>query len=222
MRRRELRRTRRSAPTPDLRRSRGRSSGLVRGLGEHAGRPSRRCVQPRVDGGARAGMNRIRLTVVETHPVQYNAPWYRYVAQHCHEIDLTVLYASRPTPSQQAVDFRRPFQWDTRLLDGYRSRVVRESRPDDRFDSDSYRGLDVPEIGAALLETQPHVALIAGWHSVTQMRAMTACRANRVPVLYRGDSHLGTRPGGVTGLLWRVKTRALRARHAPHIALGQR
>jgi glycosyltransferase involved in cell wall biosynthesis len=167
-------------------------------------------------------MNRIRLTVVETHPVQYNAPWYRYVAQHCDEIDLTVLYASRPTPSQQAVDFRRPFEWDTRLLDGYRSRVVRESRPDDRFDSDSYRGLDVPDIGAALLETQPDVALIAGWHSVTQTRAMTACRANGIPVLYRGDSHLGTRPSGVTGVLWRVKTRVFLARYSAHLAVGQR
>jgi len=51
-------------------------------------------------------MNRIRLTVVETHAVQYNAPWYRYIAQHCGEIDLTVVYASRPTPSQQAAASR--------------------------------------------------------------------------------------------------------------------
>src|SRR5439155_10004738 len=83
-------------------------------------------------------------------------------------------------------------------------------------------GLAVPEIGDALLETRPDVALIAGWHSATQMRAMAACRANRVPVLYRGDSHLGTRPAGLKGLLWRVKTRVLLARYAAHLAVGQR
>jgi len=52
-------------------------------------------------------MNATRLTIVETHPVQYNAPWFRYLAQNCPAIDLTVLYASRPTPEQQAVDVRR-------------------------------------------------------------------------------------------------------------------
>jgi glycosyltransferase involved in cell wall biosynthesis len=167
-------------------------------------------------------MSRLRLTIVETHPVQYLAPWFRYITQHCDQIDLTVVYAARPTPTQQAVEFRQPFLWDTPLFEGYRSRVVRESRPGDRFDSESYSGLDVPEIAGALLDTKPDVALIAGWHSVTQMRAMTACRAHGIPVLYRGDSHLGMRPGGLKSLAWRVKTRALLARYSAHLAVGRR
>ena len=42
------------------------------------------------------GVVPVRLTVVQTHPVQYNAPWFRYLATNCPEIDLTVVYAARP------------------------------------------------------------------------------------------------------------------------------
>ena len=85
--------------------------------------------------------------------MQYHAPWFRHVAKHCPAIDLTVLYASRPTATQQASSLVVAFEWDVPLLDGYRNRVVRESQPDDRFDSDAFRGLDVPEIGQAIGST---------------------------------------------------------------------
>ena len=167
-------------------------------------------------------MSPIRLTIVETHPVQYNAPLFRYIARHCQTIDLTVLYASRPTPEQQAVEFTGAFEWDTALLGGYRSQIVRESRPDDRFDSEAFGGLDVPEIGEAILETRPDAVLVAGWHSVTQVRAIMVCRRRRVPLIFRGDAHLGLRPGGGRGLFWGLKTRTLLHRYSAYLAVGQR
>ena len=152
-------------------------------------------------------MNPIRLTIVDTHPVQYMAPWFRYITEHCPAIELTVLYASRPTPEQQAIGFGDRFQWNVPLLEGYRHRVVRESLPDDRFDSGAFRGLDVPEIGDALFDTRPDAVLVAGWHSITQVRAILASRRRGIPLLYRGDTHLGLRPLGVLGPLWRLKRR---------------
>ena len=107
-------------------------------------------------------MNRLRLTIVETHPIQYNAPWFRQIAAECDEIDLTVVYASRPTPAQQAVGYRSAFEWNSDLFEGYTSHVVRESRPDETFDSERFDGLDVKEIGRAVLETRPDAALIRG------------------------------------------------------------
>jgi glycosyltransferase involved in cell wall biosynthesis len=167
-------------------------------------------------------MDPIRLTVVETHPVQYTVPWYRHVTEHCPAIDLTVVYASVPTPRQQAVGFERPFAWDTPLFEGYRSVVVRRSDPAETFDSASFRGLDVKEIGRAILETKPGVVLVPGWHSITQWRAIAACRRHRLPMVYRGDTHRGTRPRGVRGLVWGLKTRALLGQYSAHLAVGQR
>ena len=167
-------------------------------------------------------MDQIRLTIVETHPVQYTVPWYRYLTEHCPALDLTVVYASLPTPRQQAVGFERPFAWDTPLFEGYRSVVVRRSDPDETFDSSSFRGLDVKEIGRAILDTKPDVVLVPGWHSITQARAIAACRRHRLPIVYRGDTHRGTRPRGLRGLLWGLKTRALLGQFSAHLAVGRR
>ena len=51
----------------------------------------------------------IRLTVVMTHPIQYYSPWFRFIASDVRELELTVLYASEPSPSQQGAQFGTDF-----------------------------------------------------------------------------------------------------------------
>jgi glycosyltransferase involved in cell wall biosynthesis len=164
----------------------------------------------------------IRLTVVLTHPVQYYAPWFRHIAAQCPELDLTALYATEPTAAQQGAGFGVPFQWDTPLVEGYRCRILRAARPRESVQSDRFWGLDVPEIGAALEESRPDVVLIPGWHSVTLVRALWACRRARIPTLYRGDTHLGHRPTGWRAAVWGVRTRRLLRLFDGHLSVGTR
>ena len=167
-------------------------------------------------------MTPIRLTILQTHPVQYEAPWFRQIAAECPEIDLTVLYAARPTPVQQGAGFDEAFEWDTNLVDGYRSRVVRDSRPDDQFTSGRFRGLDVEEIGDAVLASDPDVVLVPGWHSITMARAMFAARRTGIPVLYRGDSNNLGAPEGWRRLAWHAKTRVMLALYSAYLSVGSR
>jgi len=164
----------------------------------------------------------VRLTVVQTHPVQYMAPWFRYITAHCPQIDLTVLYASRPDARQQGAGFDRGFEWDSPLLDGYRSTIVRDSLPHDDFSTTSYRALDVDGIGDALEATAPDVVLVPGWYSVTLVRAILWARVRGIPVIYRGDTNNQTAPGGWRRLLWHVKTRALLALYSGYLSVGRR
>ncbi|HMB80685.1 MAG TPA: glycosyltransferase [Vicinamibacterales bacterium] len=151
----------------------------------------------------------VRLTAVLTHPIQYYAPWFRHLHAHAPEIELTVVHATQPTPEQQGVGFDRPFEWDIPLTGGYRSVTVRRARPEDRIDSSSFTGLDVPEIGRAIANTSPDVVMITGWYSLTLVRALFACRRLGVPTLYRGDSHLLSGPRGWKRPLWTLKTHVL-------------
>lgn len=164
----------------------------------------------------------VRLTAVLTHPIQYYAPWFSHIARHSSSLDLTVLYGTQPTAEQQGVGFDAAFDWDVPLTEGYRSRVLRATRPGDSMRSDRFWGLDVPEIGAAVRESRPDVVLLPGWHSITLVRALWACRRARIPVLYRGDTHLGTRPAGWRGPLWAARTRLLLRRFSGWLAVGQR
>lgn len=164
----------------------------------------------------------IRLTVVMTHPVQYYAPWFRYVAARANDLDLAVLYATEPTPAQQGVGFDRAFTWDGPLTEGYRCRIVRPPRPGESVHSDAFRGLNVPEIGEALAESRPDVALIGGWYSITLLRALWACRRRGIPVLYRGDTHLGSAPAGWRRAAWTLKTWTLLRCFDGYLSVGQR
>lgn len=167
-------------------------------------------------------MTPIRLTVAATHPVQYLSPWFRHLAARHPELALTVLYATRPTPAQQGVGFGEAFEWDLPLEEGYRSRVVRPARSGDDVGHARLFGLDVPEMTAALDETRPDVVLLAGWHSVTQLRALWHCRRRGVPVIYRGDSNLASGPRGLLRPAWAARTRFLLAQFSAYLAVGRR
>src|SRR5262249_28602872 len=82
--------------------------------------------------------------------------------------------------------------------------------------------VDVEEIGDAILETKPDVAMVAGWHSRSQVRAIAACNAHGVPLIYRGDTHLAMRPSGVPSFAWRLKTRARVRKYSAYLAVGSR
>ena len=164
----------------------------------------------------------IRLTIVQTHPAQYMAPWFRYITANCPQIDLTVLYASRPTPDQQGTGFGVAFEWDTPLLDGYKWKIVRESGAMDDFSTRSFRGLDVHGIGAALDETAPDIVLVPGWYSITLVRAILWARARGIPVIYRGDTNNEVAPTGWRRLVWHVKTRALLSLYSSYLSVGRR
>jgi len=59
----------------------------------------------------------LRLAIVASHPVQYQAPWYRALAGR---LDLQVLFAHRVSPADHARGgFGVGFEWDTPLLEGY-------------------------------------------------------------------------------------------------------
>jgi glycosyltransferase involved in cell wall biosynthesis len=164
----------------------------------------------------------IRLTAVLTHPVQYSAPWFRHIAARCPEIDLTVLYATQPAPEQQGVGFGTAFEWDAPLTEGYACRVLRPARARDSVHSGRFWGLSVPEMTGAVLDSRPDVALVPGWHSVTLLRAVGACRRAGIPVLYRGDTHLGSAPAGWRRLLWAPRTWALLRLFDGYLCVGRR
>ena len=154
--------------------------------------------------------------------MQYLAPWFRYIAAHCPEIDLTVIYGSRPAPEQQGTGFNRAFHWDTSLLDGYKWKLVRESLPGDDFSTASYHGLDVDGVGAAIEATKPDVILVPGWYSITMIRAIRWARVRGVPVIYRGDTNNETAPAGWRRPIWHLKTYGVLSMYSGFLSVGRR
>jgi glycosyltransferase involved in cell wall biosynthesis len=90
------------------------------------------------------------------------------------------------------------------------------------FATGRFRGLDVPEIGDAVLASKPDVVLVPGWHSISLVRAIVAARRARIPLVYRGDTNNLRTPSGWRRLAWDVKTRTILGRYSAYLAVGRR
>ncbi len=136
----------------------------------------------------------MRVGIVVTHPVQYQAPWFRALAAY-PGIALEVLFGHRVTPREQAeAGFGVEFEWDEPLLHGYAWRFLRNSAS--RPSVNRFSGVDSPEIGAVLRQARFDAVIVSGWHSRLYIRAIQACLRQRIPVLVRSDSHLRASGGG--------------------------
>lgn len=126
--------------------------------------------------------SRPRLIAVASHPVQYQTPWFRALAQR-EEFEFEVAYVAHLDPQEQGTGFERAFAWDLDLLSGYHSRCLvtrRSAAPSWR------RRLIAPCRQLAALD--PDVVLLTGWHAPGLIQVLIAARLRGIPVLMRGDS----------------------------------
>ena len=132
--------------------------------------------------------SRLRLAIVASHPVQYQAPWFRELAAHT---DLTVFFChAQDRNGQRGAGYSEGFEWDIPLLDGYKSVWLRNVAPQPGVFS--FSGCDTPEVGQRLAEGRFDAAIVSGWYLKSYLQAIRACRQQRVPVFLRGDSQLKT------------------------------
>ncbi len=131
-----------------------------------------------------------RVAIVTTHPIQYQAPWFRAMAVH-PELDLQVFFCHHATPGQQAdAGFGVEFDWDVPLLEGYRYRFLKNIAADPSLAH--FGGLDTPEIRDIIGEQRFDAVINCGWHRKSYWQSIRACWKTRTPVMARSDSHLHT------------------------------
>lgn len=132
--------------------------------------------------------HRLKLGVLASHPIQYQAPLFSELAKRC---DLFVYYAQRQTAdAQAAAGFGVGFEWDVDLLSGYTHKFL--SNVSSKPDTGAFFGCDTPGIAAEIRSGGFDAFLVMGWHLKCFWQAVRACHRQRVPVMVRGDSQLAT------------------------------
>jgi glycosyltransferase involved in cell wall biosynthesis len=130
----------------------------------------------------------MRIGVLASHPIQYQAPWFRELAK---QSDLLVFFSHFPSAADQGrAGFGVPFDWDVDLLSGYEYRLLKNVSAKPRVDH--ALGCDTPEIAQFIRDGNFDAFIVSGWHLRSYRQAIRACRRFKVPLLVRGDSHLRT------------------------------
>lgn len=129
-----------------------------------------------------------RLAFVVSHPIQYYAPLYQFLARRT-DIELKVFFTwhagDAPVHDQ---GFNIPVAWDVPLTEGYSFELV----PNISSVPGTHRffGLRNPSLVERVTAWQPDVVHITGWAWLSHLQALYALHKKGTPVLFRGDSHL--------------------------------
>lgn len=129
-----------------------------------------------------------RLAVVLSHPTQYYSPWFRWLRAHT-PLELRVFYLWQAgTVATRDPQFQSAFAWDVDLLSGYDYEFVPNTARDPG--THHFFGLRNPQLTAGLDAYAPNVVLLFGYKSPSQLRIVQWSRSCKVPLIFRGDSHL--------------------------------
>lgn len=128
------------------------------------------------------------LAVLTSHPIQYQAPLFRALAEH-PRIDLTVFFCSDQGACEYYDDgFGRVVKWDIPLTDGYDHRFLVNISPLSSLSSPL--GQINPSILRRLHRGNHHALLIHSYAKVSSLLGYLAARLRGIPVLLRTESTL--------------------------------
>lgn len=139
-------------------------------------------------------MNRVRIAVVNSHPIQYFAPLYACLNRD-NGLELTALYCS-DIGLRGDVDpsFKQILKWDVDLLSGYRA-VFLGKRASKRV-LNGFWSLIVPEIWSEIRSGRYDVVWLHGYSYAAHLVAFLAAKSKGLPIFMRGETHLGLSRSG--------------------------
>jgi len=128
------------------------------------------------------------LAVLVSHPIQYQAPLWRKLAQH-PQIDLTVYFCSDYGVTEK-VDpgFGVMFKWDIPLLEGYRYKFLKNCSPKPSLNG--FWGLVNLGIVKQLYKNRYDALFVHSYAYATHLLAILAARLKGIKVLVRSESNL--------------------------------
>jgi glycosyltransferase involved in cell wall biosynthesis len=137
-----------------------------------------------------------RLAIFTSHPIQYQAPYFRALAAS-GRVRPTVYFGSRHGVDVALdTDFGTAFRWDVPLLDGYEHVFLTNTARTPNVST--FRGVRLGRPERVITPDRHDALLVLGWQTLAHVQMLRAAWKSGVPVLVRGESTLQRSPA--TGL----------------------
>ena len=139
-----------------------------------------------------------KLAIVTTHPIQYYAPIFRQLAARGN-VQIKVFY-TWPQSQQVKYDpgFGKAVRWDIPLLNGYDYAFIQNTAKNPG--SHGFSGIQNPTLIREIAGWAPDALLVFSWSYRSNLAVLRHFKG-KIPVFFRGDSHLlDEKPGLKTQL----------------------
>lgn len=135
-----------------------------------------------------------KLAIVTTHPIQYNAPWFKLLAER-KKVELMVFYTWGQLKDGDKYDpgFGKKVEWDIPLLEGYNYTFVKNTSG--KPGSEHFNGIVNPTLVKEIEQWGADAVLVFGWKFKSHLKVLRHFK-NKIKILFRGDSNLLDEPKG--------------------------
>ena len=137
-----------------------------------------------------------RLAIITTHPIQYNAPWFKLLNERgivCPKVFYT--WGEASVQNKYDPGFKKVIEWDIPLLEGYDFSLVKNIAADPG--SHHFNGIDNPTLMKEIINWKPDAILIFGWKFKSHLKVLRQFKG-KIKILFRGDSNLLDEQPGFT------------------------
>lgn len=127
-----------------------------------------------------------KIGIIATHPIQYFNEFYVELSK---KYDVTVFYSHRQISSDELkTPFGLSFSWSGDLLAGHSYKFLKNKAKNKNVST--FFGCNNPQIYREIADSEFDIFLVSGWHSLSYVQAILACKITRTPVYVRTDSTL--------------------------------
>ena len=127
-----------------------------------------------------------KVGIIATHPIQYFNELFSELSK---KYEVVVFYSHQQTSSDEIkTPFGLSFIWSGSLLDGYNYRFLENKAKNKNVST--FFGCNNPQIFREIADSEFDFFLVSGWHSLSYVQAILACKITRTPVYVRTDSTL--------------------------------
>ncbi|MGL5080767.1 MAG: glycosyltransferase family 4 protein [Microcoleaceae cyanobacterium] len=128
-----------------------------------------------------------KIAIITSHPIQYYAPWFRYLTQET-DLDIKVFYLWDFGVTQQTDQgFQQSIQWDIPLLEGYSHEFIPNVSSDPG--THHFWGFQNPTLLSKVKDYKPDAVLLMCYNYASLYHFIWSWKSQKSPLIFRGDSH---------------------------------
>lgn len=146
-------------------------------------------------------MEKPKVAIVISHPIQYYVPLLKGLTDR-NNIEIKVFYTwGKDSINKFDPGFNRVIEWDTPLLNGYDFEFLENTSANPG--THHYKGIINPALISRIEEYCPNKIVVFGWSFQSHLKVLRYFKG-KIPIYFRGDSHLLNEHSIVKGLFRRL------------------